>query len=157
MGVIFIEKFSFNLLSDCKVCISMHKTNLGQAFNRLCGRNETHIANNTGHMIKVTITSKVSTIVEETVEVNTKDGIKYKRVLDLSTIESWMDIPHGKTQKFDRQGHPGDYLTIAKLYDYGYVIIIRNYTMGVNFSYIVERDGTLSKQKYGSSDLFQKE
>ena len=108
-------------------------------------------------MIKVTITSKVSTIVEETVEVNTKDGIKYKRVLDLSTIESWMDIPHGKTQKFDRQDHPGDYLTIAKLYDYGYVIIISNYTMGVNFSYIVERDGTLSKQKYGSSDLFQRE
>ena len=90
-------------------------------------------------MIRVIITSTVSTIVEKTVEVDTGNGVKYKKVLDLSTIESWMDILPGKVQKFDRQEHPGDHLAIAKSYDYGYVVTIRNYTMGVNFSYIVER------------------
>ena len=157
MGVIEVEKFSFNLLSDYKGSISMHKTGVGQVFNRIFGRNETNVYNDTGRIIKAIVSSTVLDIVEEEVEVNTRNGVRRRRVVQPSTIVSWINIPYEESQRFDRGDNQADYLTIAKSYEYGWVVIIKNYKMAVNYSYIVERDGTLSKQKYGSSDLSERE
>ena len=122
-------------------------------FNAWFGSNKTYIANDSGKEIKVTLSDTKLRFQGITVSASSPE-LK----VDAKENVAWVVIGHGSYQKFERTA-PEAFLTVqwktseSKEYE----SIAENFPIPANHSFIVEENGRITRQKYGSSDLFERQ